>query len=134
MVTSIARGASTAAVGGARVQINDDWQAKVLPFCQRALDNRYPIVRGSQTDVTLDDFAKLFAPNGLIDAFFKTNLKPFVDTSHLPWRWQKVDNIELGISQAGLTKFQRPAAIRHGFFGGAAAPPANSAPLPAARA
>jgi len=94
----------------------------VLPFCQRALDNRYPIIRGSQTDVTLDDFAKLFAPNGLIDAFFKTNLKPFVDTSHIPWRWQKVDNIELGISQDVLTQFQRAAAIRDGFFGGGAAP------------
>ena len=122
LVTGIARGASTTAVGGARVQINDDWQSKVLPFCQRALDNRYPIVRGSQTDVTLDDFAKLFAPNGLIDAFFKTNLKPFVDTSHVPWRWQKVDNIELGISQDVLTQFQRAAAIRDGFFGGGAAP------------
>ena len=51
MVAGIARGASTTAVGGARVQINDDWQSKVLPFCQRALDNRYPIIRGSQTDV-----------------------------------------------------------------------------------
>ncbi|HET7594952.1 MAG TPA: type VI secretion system membrane subunit TssM, partial [Stellaceae bacterium] len=122
MVAGIARGASTTAVGGVRVQINDDWQAKVLPFCQRALDNRYPIVRASQTDVTLDDFAKLFAPNGLIDAFFKTNLKPFVDTSHIPWRWQKVDNIELGISQDVLTQFQRAAAIRDGFFGGGAAP------------
>ncbi len=130
MVTSIARGASTTAVGGARVQINDDWQAKVLPFCQRALDNRYPIVRGSQTDVTLDDFAKLFAPNGLIDAFFKTNLKPFVDTSHLPWRWQKVDNIELGISQDVLTQFQRAAAIRDGFFGGGAAPAVKFELLP----
>jgi type VI secretion system protein ImpL len=122
MVAGIARGASTTVVGGARTQINDDWQAKVLPFCQRALDNRYPIVRASQTDVTLDDFAKLFAPNGLIDAFFKTNLKPFVDTSHIPWRWQKVDNIELGISQDVLTQFQRAAAIRDGFFGGGAAP------------
>jgi type VI secretion system protein ImpL len=122
IVQGIARGASTTVVGGARAQIDEDWRAKVLPFCQRALDNRYPIVRGSQTDVTLDDFAKLFAPNGLIDAFFKTNLKPFVDTSHIPWRWQKVDNIELGIPQDVLTQFQRAAAIRDGFFGGGAAP------------
>jgi type VI secretion system protein ImpL len=130
MVAGIARGASTTAVGGARVQINDDWQSKVLPFCQRALDNRYPIIRASQTDVTLDDFAKLFAPNGLIDAFFKSNLKPFVDTSHLPWRWQKVDNIELGISQDVLTQFQRAAAIRDGFFSGGAAPAVKFELLP----
>ncbi|HEX7968786.1 MAG TPA: type VI secretion system membrane subunit TssM [Stellaceae bacterium] len=121
LVAGIARNASTATIGGARVQINDDWQAKVLPFCQRALDNRYPIVRGSPTDVTLDDFAKLFAPNGLIDSFFKTNLRPFVDTSQRVWRWQKVDNIELGIPQEVLTQFQRAAAIRDGFFAGGAA-------------
>jgi type VI secretion system protein ImpL len=122
MVAGIARNTSTAAIGGARSQINDDWQAKVLPFCQKALDNRYPIVRASSTDVLLDDFTKLFSPNGLLDAFFKTNLKPFVDTSHLPWRWQKVDNVDLGISQEALTQFQRAAAIRDGFFSSGAAP------------
>ncbi|WP_119459021.1 type VI secretion system membrane subunit TssM [Rhodospirillaceae bacterium SYSU D60014] len=113
---SVAQGAATLTVGGARAQLNAIWTADVLPLCRRALDNRYPLVKDSTIGVTLDDFSRLFGPNGLIDDFFKTHLSKFVDTSSRPWRWRQVDNVDLGISSAVLAQFQRAAAIRDSFF------------------
>ena len=121
--TAVGQGASTLTVGGARAQLNAIWTSDVLPLCRRALDNRYPLVKGSAIDVTLDDFSRLFAPGGLIDTFFNTHLRRFVDTSSVPWRWRTVDNVDLGISPAVLAQFQRAATIRDSFFAAGAAAP-----------
>ncbi|WP_109110298.1 type VI secretion system membrane subunit TssM [Azospirillum sp. TSO35-2] len=102
-------------LSGARAQINAEWQSNVLPWCRRALDNRYPFVRGASADVGMDDFARLFAPGGLIDAFFTNRLRPFVDTTREPWRWQAAA-ADLGIPAAVLPAFQHAGAIRDAFF------------------
>ena len=112
----VASGSSGVAAGGARSGLNAQWQAKVYPFCEKALNNRYPFNRGATADVALQDFARLFAPNGLIDSFFNENLITFVDTTSNPWRWRKVNNTDLGISNAVLAQFQRAAEIRDSFF------------------
>jgi type VI secretion system protein ImpL len=122
IVAGIARNSSTTSVGGTREQIKADWQAKVLPTCKNFLDQRYPLFKDSKVDADLADFTTIFAPNGLIDSFFKTSLQPFVDQSHLPWRWQTVDGVDLGLSQDVLLQFQIAASIRDGFFSGASAP------------
>ena len=128
---SVAQGASTLTVGGARAQLNAIWTADVLPLCRRALDNRYPLFKDSTIDVTLDDFSRLFGPTGLIDDFFKTHLAKFVDTSSIPWRWRQVDNVDLGISTSVLMQFQRAAAIRDSFFpAGSGAPSLHFTLLP----
>ncbi len=112
----VATGSSGITAGGARSGLNAQWQAKVYPFCQRALNGRYPFARGGKADVTMQDFGKLFGPNGLIDSFFNENLITFVDTTSNPWRWKRVNNTDLGISNAVLAQFQRAAEIRDGFF------------------
>ena len=33
-----------------------------------------------------------------MDGFFNDNLKPFVDTTQKPWRWQAADNTKLSLS------------------------------------
>lgn len=115
-VEQILRSHSTLAVGGARARLNGEWQTNVLPWCRRSLDNRYPFQRGAATEVALDDFVRLFAPGGLIDGFFETRLRPYVDTSADPWRWQRVDGVDLGISPSVLVQFQKAARIRDAFF------------------
>jgi len=124
ILMQIKTNASSLTSGSLRDQIRSDWAAKVLPFCKKALDNRYPIVRGSATDVTLDDFARLFKPNGLIDSFFSSELQPFVVTTTTPWQWQKVGDTALGFSAEALAQLERAAAIRDGFFAAGAASPA----------
>ncbi len=121
---ALAQSSSTITVSGARTHLNASWQSGVLPLCRRALDNRYPIFKSGTADVTLNDFSRLFAPGGLIDGYFNTNLRPFVDTSTKPWRWQRVDNVDLGIPRAVLIEFERAAEIRDSLFGAGGSMPA----------
>jgi type VI secretion system protein ImpL len=116
IVSSIATGSSTITVGNTRRAVNDLYVTTVLPLCKQALQGRYPIERGSAIDISLGDFATLFKPNGVLDAFFNTNLKPYVDTTRLPWRNQKVENVDLNLSAIALLQFQRAQAIRDAFF------------------
>ncbi|MES2967741.1 MAG: type VI secretion system membrane subunit TssM [Pseudomonadota bacterium] len=120
--TQITSGSSGITADGTRASINARWQSQVLPFCEQALDNRYPFTRAAAADVGAADFAKIFAPNGLIDAFFNENLLKYVDTRARPWTWKKVNSTDLGISEAVLQQMQYAAEIRDAFFAGGAQP------------
>lgn len=112
----ISQATSEATIGGARRGLNADWNTTGRPLCQAALGGRYPFARGSRQDVKLDDFGRLFAPGALIDGFFTKNLAQYVDTSRSPWRWTKLNNVDLGISDATLAQFEKAARIRDAFF------------------
>ena len=113
---------SSAAVARARDSLSALWAASGAPECERAVTGRYPFEPGAEPEVTLDDFARLFGPGGLFDAFFEENLSGFVDRSAEPWAWTG------GLGTAGetstaLEQFQRAEAIRRAFFpNGATAP------------
>lgn len=115
-VTQVAAGSSGIAVGGARAELNGKWQSQVLPFCQQAVNGRYPFNRQAASDVALQDFGRLFGPNGLIDNFFNENLASFVDTTSNPWRLKRVNGIDIGISGAVLAQFQKASEVRDSFF------------------
>nr|MCU0254883.1 type VI secretion system membrane subunit TssM [Acidobacteriota bacterium] len=85
---SVAENSAGLTLGSARNHVNAVWTSQVLPFCKRALANRYPFARGSAQDVTLDDFSRLFGPGGLIDGFFQKYLSAFVDTTQKTWQWR----------------------------------------------
>ena len=87
------------------------------PLCQKAVNGRYPFVSGSSNDIPLDDFAKLFSPNGLLDTFFNAQLRPFVNTAGGNWRLQSAGDVAPPIGPGDLAQFQRAAAIRDLFFG-----------------
>ena len=120
--TQIANGSSGIAADGTRASMNARWQASVLPFCKQALANRYPFNPRARADVGLQDFAKLFAPGGLIDGFFNENLVKYVDTRSRPWTWKRVNDVDLGISNAVLKQFQYAFQIREAFFAGGPEP------------
>lgn len=99
----------------AKAKLSEMVKTGVASPCQAALNGRYPFSRASQQDVLLADFAKLFAPNGLMDQFFQTNLKPFVDTSKPVWMEMSSEK-PLGLSQASIRQFQLASKIRDAFF------------------
>ena len=68
-------------------RINDEYRAKVMPFCRQALTDRFPFALGSPADVSLGDMARLFAAGGLFDQFAEQQLAPFVDMAKRPWQW-----------------------------------------------
>lgn len=84
--------------------------------CKLAFNGKYPFARGSQQDAPLVDFSKFFAPNGVMDQFFQTNLKDFIDTGSPQWRQKSTDGQTLGLSQAAIHEFQLAAKIRDSFF------------------
>ncbi len=126
MLGSVASQVASLSAGGVRAQLNALWTASVVPFCESALENRYPAFKNASNEITLDDFTRLFSRGGLIDNFFTTNLRQYVDISKNPWVWQRVENHDLGIPQETLTQFQRAAALRDNMFAGGGAKPGVS--------
>jgi type VI secretion system protein ImpL len=86
-------------------------------LCREAVRGRYPFSPEAGEDIPLDDFIKLFSPGGLLNGFFNTELKPYVDTSGRVWRGRPVDGVAPPVSPAALAAFQRAATIRDVFFG-----------------
>jgi type VI secretion system protein ImpL len=89
---------------------------EVTRVCQQIVTNRYPFFRGSDREVPLADFARLFAPNGIMDKFFSQHLAPFVDQSRTPWTWRLDSRIARDLSPVTLRQFQQALEIRDGFF------------------
>ncbi|WP_299705949.1 type VI secretion system membrane subunit TssM [uncultured Tateyamaria sp.] len=114
--TQVVQSSAGAAIGGARSEINTKWQSEVLPFCTRAINDRYPFNRQAQADVALQDFGRLFGPGGLMETFFDENLARFVDTSQNPWQVRRVNGIDVGVSNAVVQQFQRADEIKNSFF------------------
>ena len=85
-------------------------------LCHQVVDKHYPCDPDAAADAPLDDFARLFAPGGALDAYFKTQLRPYVDTSGPAWRGQAVGEIAAPASDASLAMFQQAARIRDQFF------------------
>lgn len=100
----------------ARAQINEMWQAEILPLCNSAISGRYPFLKDSSREVTLVDFGRLFGPGGRIDVFFNTHLKPFVEVSGGRWRWKSIGNASIGIPTNALAQFKRAALIKEVYF------------------
>ncbi len=105
--------------GGALDQVKKAFGAPGGPasLCKQAVAGRYPFFSGSPNDIPLDDFARLFAPGGLLDKFFNDNLASFVDTSGATWKAQPVAGVSPPVSPGDLAQFQRASQIRDLFFG-----------------
>ena len=101
-------------------QATEAWNAPgsgPASLCQKAVAGRYPFVPGAPIEIPMDDFAKLFSPGGLIDGFFNTQLRPYVDTSaDGSWKPHPVDGVAAPVSPADLLQFQKAAVIRDLFF------------------
>src|SRR5215470_2069692 len=117
-LTQMAESTTALRGGGARQQVVAAYNGTGGPgaLCPLAVNGRFPFVPGSSLETPLDDFAKLFSPGGLIDGFFNTQLRPYVDTTGKVWQPQAVDGIPAPVSPADLAQFQRAAVIRDLFF------------------
>lgn len=104
--------------GGARQQVATAYNGVNGPgrLCAPAVNGRFPFVPGSSNETPLDDFAKLFSPGGLIDGFFNTHLRPYVNTTGKTWTPQAVDGVSAPLGPPDIAQFQRAAVIRDLFF------------------
>ena len=100
----------------ARSELNNVWRTDVLTYYKTALQGRYPLAAGGRYDATIVDFSRFFAPSGIMDRFFSSYLKSFVDTTSPVWRQASVDSQSMHISDEALRQFQYAAKIRDAFF------------------
>jgi type VI secretion system protein ImpL len=99
-------------------ELNAIWRADILPFCQAALNNRYPFTAESAIDVNVRDFGRLFGPGGMIDAFINDHLISYVDTASQPWKWRA----DFGLDASALAAFEQARRIRDDLFPGGSGP------------
>ena len=115
MIDKVAKDAAGDANASSIAQIADAMAQNVTGICQQVIANRYPFAK-SDRDVPLGDFAKLFAPNGVIDKFYSASLDPLVNRSGKKWVWQPNPNLARKLSDTTLRQFQQAAEIRDAFF------------------
>ena len=85
-------------------------------LCRAVVDGHYPFDPASSEDAPIDDFARLFAPGGLLDAYYQTQIKPFVDTRGAVWQPHSLGGVPAPVDAATVASFQRIATIRDMFF------------------
>jgi type VI secretion system protein ImpL len=96
-------------------QLSQSLAEQVTGACQQVTNNRYPFAK-SDRDVPMADFARMFAPNGVIDRFFASNLAPYVNLSGKTWTWLPNSHLTRKLSDTTLRQFQQAAEIRDAFF------------------
>lgn len=124
-MAALATDVSTIVTGKSRTQVGQLWTATSRRLCEIAVNDHYPFNRNSPSDISIEDFSRLFGPNGQLDRFFRDNLQFVVDTSSRPWRWRSGYG-KVGTTSEALEAFERAAAIREAFFAtGGASPVLN---------
>jgi type VI secretion system protein ImpL len=115
MMAKVAHDAAGDASNRTIAQLTDQMAQEVTAPCLQVVANRYPFAR-SDRDVPLADFARIFAPGGVIDKFFSANLASLANTGAKTWTWRSDSSVTRPLSAATLRRFQQAAEIRDTFF------------------
>ncbi|RVB77989.1 MULTISPECIES: type VI secretion system membrane subunit TssM [unclassified Mesorhizobium] len=104
--------------------LNQMLDQTVTRTCEEVVAGRYPFAGNGPEDIAMADFAKLFAPGGLMDRFFAQNLASLIDMTGQDWSWKQDARFGRDLSKSTLKNFQLAAEIRNAFF-----PSGGSVPL-----
>ncbi|RWP08514.1 type VI secretion system membrane subunit TssM [Mesorhizobium sp.] len=96
--------------------LNQMLDQTVTQPCEAAVNGRYPFAGNGTEDIAMADFAKLFAPGGLMDRFFAQNLASLIDMTGQDWSWKQDARFGRDLSKSTLKDFQLAAEIRSAFF------------------
>jgi|WetSurSiteA1Bulk_404760.scaffolds.fasta_scaffold00107_14 type VI secretion system protein ImpL len=116
MTQSLSNAAQGTVTDSSKNQLSRLWESEVIPLYSKGIQGRYPFARNSSKDVALEDFGHFFAPSGVVDTFFNTNLKSFVDTSGKTWRMISRNDQTIAISPNVLTQIQAAKKLQQMFF------------------
>lgn len=96
--------------------LNAQMEAMIGDDCRDAIDGRYPFADSPQ-EVSAEDFNRIFAIGGVMDAFWSKQLAPLADTASNPWRYKPTEG-NMTLQGPDLTPFQQAKQIRSVFFNG----------------
>lgn len=100
----------------AHQHVNSEWRTHIYEPYVNGLAGRYPIKRSSSDELALFDFTEFFKPEGTMDKFYVSYMKPFVNTRGGRWSSRVIDKHSLGLSQTTLAQIQRAQSIKNIFF------------------
>lgn len=103
--------------------VDESWKKEVLPICQTAIFQRYPIYPNSKDDISLRDFADFFRPGGTVDDFFTKYMAPLVVDQRSRYVAARIDGAAVPFRPDSLAQFQRARVIRGAFFSASAQAP-----------
>ncbi len=115
MFTTLSSSSQNQTEGMTRGNLNQSLKVAITDFCQKATAGRYPFTKGSNQDVTQDDFAQLFGFGGRFDEYFLKELALYVDNTKQIWNFRQT-----GDTSRDLQEFKRAQFIRDIFFRGGA--------------
>ncbi len=116
MTQSLSESAQKTVMNSSKDQLSRLWESEVIPLYKKGIQGRYPFTRNSSNDVAFEDFGRFFAPSGVVDTFFNTNLKAFVDTSGKTWVMISRNDQKIAISSTVLTQIQAAKKLQQIFF------------------
>lgn len=100
----------------AHQHVSSEWRTQIYEPYKSGLAGRYPIKRSSNDELALFDFTEFFKPEGTMDKFYLSHLKPFVNTRGGSWSSRVIDKYSLGLSRKTLNQVQRAQSIKNIFF------------------
>ena len=115
LVSGLTNEISDVVGGGFCQQLDIAWKNNVLPFYQRAIQNRYPVNRRSSADIALTDFGAFFGPGGVIDTFVTTYLTGQVSRTPGQWTWVGTGS-SICLSQNTLKQLALADDVKNTFF------------------
>lgn len=99
--------------------LNRQWQRLVFADYQSAISNRYPFdPNQQQNEISLAEFDHFFAPQGTLNGFVNSYLKPFLDTSKPQWQSKELNGYVMPISADLINELIRANVISNMFFPG----------------
>jgi type VI secretion system protein ImpL len=122
MMQNVANDIDGDATNTSITELSQSLAEQVTGTCLQIVNNRYPFAK-TDKDVPMADFGRLFAPNGVLDKFFSTNLASLVNQSGKTWTWLPNPHLTKRLSDATLRQFQQAAEIRDTFFATGGAQP-----------
>jgi type VI secretion system protein ImpL len=119
-ISAVARAMGTSSASAVRSttssNVGTGFAQNILKDCRDLVNGRYPFAPGSMTDIPIADFERLFAPNGLFDAYVQKELQPLVNTTRTPWTWRTdASGAQVG-GGVSLAVFESAQRIREMFF------------------
>ncbi|NOH85809.1 type VI secretion system membrane subunit TssM [Vibrio sp. 03-59-1] len=104
-------------VSGSVGYLNKQWDEQVYQFYAAAVEGRFPFSEQGRGEVDLNDFVQFFKPQGRIDQYVDTLLKPFVYWDNGTLKLNEVDGLTLPISAETRHQLRRARQLRQTFFG-----------------
>ncbi|QPC94483.1 type VI secretion system membrane subunit TssM [Mesorhizobium sp. INR15] len=123
MVTAAADEFEGGAAETSVANLNQMLDQTVTRPCEEMVASHFPFAHDGTDDIAMADFAKLFAPGGLMDRFFAQNLASLTDMTGQDWSWKQDTSLGHDLAKSTLKAFQSAAEIRGAFF-----PSGGSAP------